>query len=100
MMRHLHKIRDTCDRRMNAMPGVTFPHLEGTYVPFPRFDVGMKSKELADHLQKEGKVGLSAGTAFGARGENHLRMCIATSEVIMNEALDRIEGALPKRGKA
>lgn len=96
MMTHLHKIRTLCDKRMNAMRGVTFTELEGTYVPFPRFDVGLKAKELSEYLLKEGKVGLSAGTGFGALGEGHQRMCIATSETIMTEALNRIEGALAK----
>jgi aspartate/methionine/tyrosine aminotransferase len=98
MMRHLTKIRKLCATRMNKMSGVTFPILEGTYVPFPRFELGINSKDLADTLQKEYKVGLSAGISFGAKGENHLRMCIATSESIMKVALDRIEAATAKLG--
>ncbi|MCX6648348.1 MAG: pyridoxal phosphate-dependent aminotransferase [Candidatus Bathyarchaeota archaeon] len=98
MMKHLTKIRDLCAKRMNKMNGVTFPDLEGTYVPFPRFDLGIPSKELADRLIKEYKVGLSAGIGFGAKGENHLRICIATSEAIMKDALDRIEAATEKLG--
>jgi len=96
MMRHITKIRKLCATWMNKMQGVVFPNLEGTYVPFPRFNLGLKSKDLADRLQKEWKVGLSAGVGFGAKGEGHLRMCIATSETIMKEALDRIESATEK----
>ncbi len=96
MMKHITKIRKLCATRMNKMSGVTFSNLEGTYVPFPRFDLGLNSKDLADRLQKEYKVGLSAGISFGAKGENHLRMCIATSEAIMKDALDRIEAATKK----
>lgn len=98
MMRHITKIRKLCATRMNKMNGVTFPDLEGTYVPFPRFDLNINSKDLADALTKEYKVGLSAGIGFGAKGESHLRMCIATSEGIMTEALDRIEAATEKLG--
>ncbi|MGD0805273.1 MAG: pyridoxal phosphate-dependent aminotransferase [Candidatus Bathyarchaeia archaeon] len=98
MMKHITKIRNLCAIRMNKMNGVTFPDLEGTYVPFPRFDLGLTSKDLADRLQKDWKIGLSAGIAFGAKGESHLRMCIATSESIMKEALDRIEAATEKLG--
>jgi len=98
MMRHLTKIRDLCARRMNAMNGVKFPDLEATYVPFPRFDLGVPCKELADRLTNEFKVGLSAGVGFGPLGEGHLRICIATSEAIMKEALDRIEAATEKLG--
>ena len=98
MMKHLTKIRNLCATRMNEMNSVTFPHLDGTYVPFPRFDLGINSKHLADRLIKDWKVGLSAGIGFGARGEGHLRMCIATSEAIMKDALDRIEAATEKLG--
>ena len=100
IVKHLTKIRSLCAKRMNAMKGVIFPNLEGTYVPFPHFDTGIPSKELADRLTKEYKVGLSAGIGFGPKGENHLRMCIATSETIMIEALDRLEAATKKLGKA
>jgi aspartate/methionine/tyrosine aminotransferase len=96
IVKHLTKIRDFCAKRMNAMKGVKFPDLEGTYVPFPCFDLGIPSKELAERLIKEYKVGLSAGVGFGPKGENHLRMCIATSEAIMSEALDRLEVAVNK----
>ena len=44
----------------------------------------------------EAKVRLTAGTNYGSRGEGHLRMGIATSEVIIKEALDRITEALSK----
>jgi aspartate/methionine/tyrosine aminotransferase len=98
MMKHLTKIRNLCTKRMNAMNGVKFPDLEATYVPFPRFDLSIPSKELAERLIKEYKVGLSAGIGFGPLGENHLRMCIATSEAIMNDALDRLQAATEKLG--
>jgi len=98
MMKHLTKIRNLCATRMKEMNGVSFPDLEGTYVPFPRFDLGINSKDLADRLIKDWKVGLSAGIGFGAMGEGHLRMCIATSEAIMKDALDRIEAATEKLG--
>jgi aspartate/methionine/tyrosine aminotransferase len=98
MMKHLTKIRNLCAKRMNAMNGVKFPDLEATYVPFPRFDLGIPSKQLAETLIKEYKVGLSAGISFGPKGENHLRMCIATSEAIMEEALNRLEAATKKLG--
>jgi aspartate/methionine/tyrosine aminotransferase len=97
-VKHLTRIRDLCAKKMNGMRGVKFTELEGTYVPFPRFDLGLKSKELADTLTKEYKVSLSAGISFGQRGENHLRICIATSEAIMREALDRIEAATKNLG--
>ncbi|MFH2109750.1 MAG: pyridoxal phosphate-dependent aminotransferase [Candidatus Bathyarchaeota archaeon] len=96
LMNHLTKIRELCVRRMNNIPNVKFPKIEGTYMAFPRFDIGMKCEEIHEYLLKEAKVGLSMGTSFGPLGEHHMRICLATSKAIMNEAIDRMENALTK----
>ncbi len=96
MMAHLHRIRDLCTRRLEEMGNVTVPELQGTYLMFPRFGYGMTSQELFDYMFKEARVSLSVGTEFGPEGEKHLRMQVATSESIINEALDRMERALAK----
>jgi cystathionine beta-lyase len=61
---------------------------------FPRFNIKLTHQELFKLIQEKAKVGLGTGTEFGPEGEMHLRMTIATSEAILNEALDRIEKAL------
>ena len=95
-MVHMHKLRDIWYKRIDEIGGITYSDVEGTYLPFPKFDYGKTSEELLDYLVKEGKIGPSAGTGFGSNGEGHLRFCIATSESILNEALDRLERALKK----
>ncbi|RLI31707.1 pyridoxal phosphate-dependent aminotransferase, partial [Candidatus Bathyarchaeota archaeon] len=71
--------------------------LEGTYLMFPNLSsYGKTSDEMTDYLLKEGKIAVSSGSHFGSNGEGHVRMCIATSESIINEALDRMERALAK----
>ena len=97
LMNHLTKIREICVKRVNEIPNINFPKIEGTYMAFPKFDLGMSSTEIHDYLVKEAKVGLSIGTNFGPLGEHHMRMCLATSESIMNEAIDRLEDTLNKR---
>jgi len=94
IMAHLHKIRDLCYRRLDELPNVSYPRLEGTYLMFPRLDYGKTSEELHEHMFKEGRLGFSMGTQFGTRGAGHLRMCVATSEAIINEVFDRMEKAL------
>ena len=56
----------------------------------------MTSDELNSYLLKEAKVGLASGSGYGSNGEGHQRICIATSETLINEAIDRIENALNK----
>lgn len=96
MLVHLHKIRDIVYKRFDEIGGISYPKLEGTYLHFPKFDYGMTSKDLLEYLVKEGKIGPASGTGYGTNGEGHLRFCIATSESILNEALDRLERALNK----
>jgi len=96
MMTHLHKIRSLCEKRFEETSGVTCPKLEGTYLMYPKFDYGMTSEELERHLFEKARLRFSAGTDFGPQGEGHLRMCIATSEAIINEVFDRMQKALKK----
>ena len=96
IMEHLHRIRAICEKRFAEIPGVAVPKLEGTYLMFPKFNYGMSSEELEEYLLREARLRFTAGTHFGSRGEGHLRMCIATSEAIINEVFDRLERALEK----
>lgn len=95
-MEHLHKIRKLCEDKFNELPGVSCPKLEGTYLMYPKFETNMTTDKLTQYIYDEAKVRLQAGTTYGTRGEGHLRMGIATSEVIIKEALDRISKALLK----
>ncbi len=96
VMEHLEMIRELCYKRLDEIPNVTYPKLEGTYLMFPKFDYGKSSDDLNEYLLKEGKISLSSGSKFGAQGEGHLRFVMATSETIMNEVFDRLEKALAK----
>jgi len=96
IMDHLHKVRGLCEKRLDELPGVTYPKLEGTYLMFPKFDCGKTSDELFEHMLEVGKVAFEPGPMFGHQGEGHLRMCIASSEAILNEVFDRVEKALAK----
>jgi len=96
MLEHLEKIRGLCLKRFDEMGRITTPELQGTWLMFPKFDYGKTSVELVKLFLEEGKVRLYPGSQFGSNGEGHMRMLIATSEAIMNEALDRMENVLAK----
>jgi aspartate/methionine/tyrosine aminotransferase len=96
MMDHLYKIKKLCSVRLTEMGDITVPELEGTYLMFPRFNYNRTSQDLYNLFFKEAKVSFSVGTEFGTEGEAHLRMCIATSESIINEVLDRLEMVIKK----
>jgi bifunctional pyridoxal-dependent enzyme with beta-cystathionase and maltose regulon repressor activities len=96
MIDHLENIRGICRRRLEEMGNIEIPKLEGTYLMFPKFNYDKTSEELLNLFLKEAKVRFSQGSTFGTKGEKHLRMCIATSVQIINEALDRVEKTISK----
>jgi cystathionine beta-lyase len=99
MNKHLEKIRDLVTKRLVEMGDISVPKLEATYLMFPKWNYGIPSTELDKIFADEGKVRLGFGTKFGSKGEGHMRILTATSEGIMNEALDRIEKVMPKLEK-
>ncbi|MFB0557646.1 MAG: aminotransferase class I/II-fold pyridoxal phosphate-dependent enzyme [Candidatus Bathyarchaeia archaeon] len=96
MIKHLEKIRELCCKRFEEMGNITVPELQGTYLMFPKFDYGKTSDELDKFFFEEARVRLNPGIHFGSLGEGHMRALTATSEAIMNEALERMEKALSK----
>jgi bifunctional pyridoxal-dependent enzyme with beta-cystathionase and maltose regulon repressor activities len=96
MNKHLETIRDLVSKRLVEMGDISVPNLEATYLMFPKWNYGLSSTELDKIIGDEGKVRLALGTKFGSKGEGHMRILTATSEGIMNEALDRIEKVMPK----
>jgi len=99
MNKYLAEVRDLVAKRLNEMGDFTVPHMEATYLMFPRFNYGLTSDELDKVLMKDAKVSLHKGSAFGPSGQGHMRILTATSKGIMNEALDRIESVIPKLEK-
>jgi aspartate/methionine/tyrosine aminotransferase len=92
IMKQLYKMREIATKRLREM-GCTVPELQGTYLMFLKFNVDLNHNDIYRFMIEKAKVGLQSGTDFGPKGRMHLRMTIATSEVILNEALNRIESA-------
>jgi bifunctional pyridoxal-dependent enzyme with beta-cystathionase and maltose regulon repressor activities len=93
---YLTKIRDLATKRLTEVGDITVPKLEATYLLFPKFNYDINCYELNKILMEDAKVSLNPGDVFGSEGQGHMRMLTATSEQIMNEALDRIESVIPQ----
>ena len=94
---HLHAVRDHCADRLDAMPGVTCPRPDGTFVLFPDVTgTGLTSAEMAAFLLERARVAVVPGTPewFGPGAEGHIRLSYATSLRTAEEAMDRVERAL------
>lgn len=94
---HLRKMRDYAIQRLGGIPGVWCPKPEATPFVFPNVSsFGMTSKQMADYRKIEARVVVQSGSDFGPHGEGHIRINIATAPPVLEEAFDRIEGALKK----
>ena len=83
---------------LNLLPGVLCPLVEGAFYAFVDIrKTGMPSVAAADLLLQEAHVAVTPGVAFGTAGEGHLRLSFATSDALLEEAVDRIGNAFGRR---
>ncbi|MDG2333833.1 MAG: pyridoxal phosphate-dependent aminotransferase [Myxococcota bacterium] len=94
---HLHGLRDLAVQRLNAMPGISCKSPEATYLLFPDIrGTGLGADAMTDYLNTVARVAVIPGNErfFGPGGAGHIRLCFATSEKILVDALDRMETAM------
>jgi aspartate/methionine/tyrosine aminotransferase len=95
LMGHLREMRDRSLERVRAMPGLRCHRPQASPFLFPDVrGLGMKSQELARHVLTRGRVVVYPGDQFGPAGEGFVRLNIATSWDVLDEALARMEQAL------
>ena len=52
------------------------------------------AQQFADHMIENHQVGVVAGSAFGDRGEGHIRLTYACPDDVLEEGRDRIRKGL------
>ncbi|MFI7024160.1 pyridoxal phosphate-dependent aminotransferase [Micromonospora sp. NPDC049900] len=91
--------RDRMVASLNALPGVTCPAPDGSFYVFPDIrGTGLTAQQFTDLLIDRYAVGVVAGTAFGDRGEGHVRITYAAPDEILDEGLSRIRQAVENLG--
>ena len=71
--------------------GLTTFEPKGAFYAFPSVrSTGLSDMEFAERLLDEEKVAVIPGSAFGECGRGHVRMCYATPQPLIEEALERI----------
>lgn len=87
---------DLLERRLpTVLPGASFQRPEATYLVWLNLNhvPGLSPQHTAEPaalIRERAKVAFNEGTLYGPGGEGHVRINIATSPEILNEALDRI----------
>ena len=102
--RYIAELRDHYARRraqvmtaLQAIPGVTLPTPQGAFYAFPRIDVASDSTAFTAALIRETGVALAPGVGFGSDGEGYIRVCFASTEATLAEALSRLQKFCEKR---
>lgn len=82
---------------LRALPGVTLPEPLGAFYAFPTVEGLADSSALTSDLLKKTGLALAPGTAFGAAGEGHVRLCFAATEATLTDALARMRSFWDQR---
>lgn len=94
LVERLQRKRDFCVDALNAMPCVACERPPGSFYVFADVAAtGLTAQELADHLLERHGVGVVAGTAFGPRGEGHIRITYAAPDDVIEEGMARLRVA-------
>lgn len=95
--RFLDEIVPLFDRRrklmaglLNEIEGFHCPVPKGAFYAFPSYDMPIPSHDLALRIVKAGVI-VAPGTAFGERGEGHLRFSYAASEESIVKGLEIVK---------
>jgi aspartate aminotransferase len=74
---------------LSAISGVTLVSPDGAFYVFLKVGGMDDSIAFAERLVRDGGLALTPGVAFGKHGEGFLRLCFASSEPIVLDAIDR-----------
>lgn len=80
---------------LGALDRIRLSAPEGAFYLFFSVDGITDTRQFAMDCVRQTGVGLAPGTAFGAGGENHIRLCFARNQDHLREAIQRISVWLP-----
>ena len=89
--------RDILVDGLNSIRGISCVKPSGAFYVFANIkDTNMSSEEFADYILEDASVAILPGTDFGKFGEGYVRLCYATTQTNILEALKRIKTSLDK----
>jgi aspartate/methionine/tyrosine aminotransferase len=87
---HLAQRRAQVVASLGQLPGVSLASIQGAFYAFFKLDAAKDSSAFCLALLKDTGLALAPGSCFGAGGEGWVRICFASSEKTMNDALQRL----------
>jgi len=94
----LRERRDHLLGRLDDVGGLSYVHPEGALYVFPQYDLALPSTEFALALLREEGVAVAPGSAFGPRGEGHIRIAYTLDPAGLDRAAQRLGAFLERRG--
>jgi len=82
--------RDQVMQALTELPGVSLPTPQGAFYAFPKVLAASDSTAFTAALVKETGVALAPGVGFGRDGEGYIRVCFASTDAILKQALSRL----------
>lgn len=97
---HYAQRRAQVTTALKAIPGVLLPEPQGAFYAFPKFSFITDSAAFTAALVRETGVALAPGVGFGRDGEGYIRVCFASTETTVGEALARLHAFVMNRGSS
>jgi aspartate aminotransferase len=94
MVADYSRSRELVVQRLNGFKRVHLTRPQGGFYAFFTVDGLSDSFTAAEQIFRQTSVGLAPGIAFGPEGEGFLRLCFATNQARVSEALDRLAEVL------
>ena len=79
---------------LEALPGVSLPDPQGAFYAFPQIGAASDSTAFTAALLRETGVAVAPGVGFGSDGEGYIRVCFASTEATLGDALSRLRNFL------
>ncbi len=90
LRRHYAERRDQVKAALEVLPGVSLPNPQGAFYAFPKFDAASDSTAFTAALIRETGLALAPGAAFGRDGEGYIRVCFASTQATIADAMARL----------
>ncbi len=87
MLSEFRARRDLMMRKLADIPSFRTPPVDGAFYVFPRYTQETTSDEFAQRLLRAGVI-CAPGSAFGTRGEGHLRFSYANSQENIEKGME------------
>lgn len=94
MVKEFHARREIVQKELAKVGRASTFRPQGAFYVFPKIDSRMDSAALSERILKEASVAVTPGNAFGAAGENHIRISYAASRDTIQEGIRRIAEVL------